>query len=85
MNNENIEWDRIVFYNTQATEKYNNEGLVKCEFCNRTFFDHRMPGHRKICTKEKPSNPLLDKDCRKNKRCKSTPKYQELVKLIFFN
>ena len=84
MNNENIEWDRIVTYNTQASEKYNNEGLVKCEFCNRTFFDHRMAGHKKICTKEKPRNVLSPSDFRKNKRYKSMPKYQESVNIHCF-
>ena len=76
-------------YNTQASETFNNEGLVKCEFCNRTFFDHKMAGHRKICTKERPVNPLPNKfqtssDFKERNRCKSTPRYHEAVNGTFF-
>lgn len=59
-------------YNTQASEIYNNEGLVKCGFCNRTFFAEKIEGHMKICTKERPMSPL--KTLRRNtERTLSTP------------
>ena len=32
--------------------------MIRCDFCNRTFLENRMPGHRKICTAERPFKPL---------------------------
>lgn len=42
----------------KANDQWNEESLIRCEFCNRTFLENRMPGHRKICTAEKPFKPL---------------------------
>eukprot|EP01017_Pseudomicrothorax_dubius_P038546 TRINITY_DN5791_c0_g2_i3.p1 TRINITY_DN5791_c0_g2~~TRINITY_DN5791_c0_g2_i3.p1 ORF type:complete len:611 (+),score=103.21 TRINITY_DN5791_c0_g2_i3:105-1937(+) len=55
---DEISFDDIERYNGKAFDKYNEEALVMCEFCNRTFLPERMPGHRKTCTKEKPFKPL---------------------------
>lgn len=37
------------------------EKLISCGFCNRTFYESRLEGHKKICTKEKPFKPLSRK------------------------
>lgn len=42
----------------QANDQWTNETLIRCEFCNRTFLEHRIPGHKKICTAERPFKPL---------------------------
>lgn len=61
-------------YNVKATEIYNNEGLVKCEFCNRTFFAEKIEGHLKICSKERPMSPLKINSRRNTERNLSTPR-----------
>jgi hypothetical protein len=33
-------------YNSGAFKTFNQEALVKCQFCNRTFLEERMKGHR---------------------------------------
>jgi hypothetical protein len=55
---EDINWGDLQNYNVNANEKWNEESLAKCEFCNRTFLPERFPIHRKVCTAEKPFKPL---------------------------
>lgn len=37
------------------------ETQATCPFCNRSFYESRLEGHFKICTKEKPFKPLHNK------------------------
>jgi hypothetical protein len=38
------------------------ESQATCPFCFRSFYESRLEGHFKICTKEKPFKPLLNKN-----------------------
>ena len=37
--------------NQQAFDQYNQDALVKCEYCGRTFLPDRLPVHQKVCAK----------------------------------
>lgn len=43
---------------SQANDKWNEEALIRCENCNRTFLPERLGIHKKICSAEKPFKPL---------------------------
>ena len=58
----------MIVYNEQAAKRYNEEGLVKCEFCGRSFFEERVEGHKKICSKENPFKPLKKNELEENIR-----------------
>ena len=37
--------------NQQAFDQYNNDALVKCEYCGRTFLPDRLAVHQRVCAK----------------------------------
>ncbi|EGR29690.1 zinc C2H2 type family protein, putative [Ichthyophthirius multifiliis] len=45
-------------YNNQAFDAYNNDALIPCKFCNRTFTQTALEHHKKVCTAERPFKPL---------------------------
>lgn len=50
--------DDIITYNNGAFDKYNNEALVPCENCGRTFKPESLVHHKKACFSDKPYKPL---------------------------
>ncbi|KAM3127935.1 hypothetical protein pb186bvf_019954 [Paramecium bursaria] len=41
-------------YNNNAMETYNNDALVRCQNCDRTFLPDSLIRHQKACTADKP-------------------------------
>ena len=56
--------DQMIQFNTDAFNGFNENALIPCNFCNRTFLPDSLKIHRKICTADKPFKPLN----RKNKK-----------------
>ena len=45
-------------YNEQAYNKWDQEALIPCKNCNRTFLPDRLEIHLRSCTSDKPLKPL---------------------------
>jgi hypothetical protein len=45
-------------YNESAYNKWDQEALVKCPHCDRTFLPDRLEIHLRSCFKDKPLKPL---------------------------
>jgi len=58
--NEKVKCHKILLIEKihYANDKWNEEALRRCEYCNRTFISDRLTIHRKICSPDKPSKPL---------------------------
>ena len=37
--------------NQKSLDQYNNDALVKCEYCGRTFLSDRLAVHQRVCAK----------------------------------
>lgn len=48
--------------NTIGFNQYNDEALEKCPYCNRSFNAQAYMRHMKLCTEDKPLNPLPSKN-----------------------
>lgn len=55
---EKVDMDELDNFNSKSNDKWNDEALIRCEHCNRTFLPERMPAHKKVCSKENPFKPL---------------------------
>jgi len=38
-------------FNEEAFKNFNEQALVPCEHCNRTFLPDRLPVHQRVCQK----------------------------------
>ena len=48
----------MIQFNEEAFNGFNQNALVPCRYCNRTFLPDSLKIHRKICTADKPFKPL---------------------------
>ena len=48
-------------YNESAYNKWDQEALVKCPNCDRTFLPDRLEIHLRSCFKDRPLKPLPKK------------------------
>ena len=53
--------DQMIKFNTDAFNGFNENALIPCKFCNRTFLPDSLKIHRKICTADRPFKPLKKK------------------------
>lgn len=53
-----LEEDEMIKFNEEAFNGFNENALVPCHHCGRTFLPDSLKIHRKICTAEKPFKPL---------------------------
>ena len=51
----------MIQFNEDAFQNFNDNALVPCKHCSRTFLPEALKIHRKICTAEKPFKPLNKK------------------------
>ena len=59
----------MIKFNTDAFNGFNENALVPCHYCGRTFLPDSLKIHRKICTADKPFKPL-----NRGKKAKAKPK-----------
>lgn len=74
---EDISEDDIKNYNDRAVEIWNNETLVKCDHCNRSFLPEKLSKHQKCCSLEKPMQNL-------NKVKENASKLEEMMRKSSF-
>jgi hypothetical protein len=53
--------EEMIQFNEDAFQNFNDNALVPCKHCSRTFLPEALKIHRKICTAEKPFKPLNKK------------------------
>jgi len=60
-------------YNDAAFKAYNEEALVRCEHCGRTFLPKALIVHQRSCTAEKPFSRPLSRERKSSSPTKRPP------------